>query len=65
MDKFVIITPGRNDAWTPGVVRLLPDTYNRVAALHDKTGVSMCRIVSQAIDFALDHMDTGNDREEK
>ncbi len=59
-DKFVIFAPGTGEP-RQGVVRIEPDTYKRVDELRLKTGVSMCRIVSQAIEFALDHMeDTDN-----
>lgn len=56
MDKFVIITPGLRDSKNRNVIRVTPSCYSKIAELSDRTGVSMCRIIGQCVDFALDHM---------
>jgi len=56
-DVFVLVAPGYNDLPSRGVIRIEPEAYSKVAALSRRTGLSICRIVTQAIDFALDHMD--------
>ncbi|WP_249311812.1 hypothetical protein [Congzhengia minquanensis] len=56
MDKFVIITPGLRDSKNKNVIRVTPSCYSKIAELSDRTGVSMCRIIGQCVDFALDHM---------
>ena len=55
-DKFTLITPGYRDS-ASGVIRIPPDCYRRIVELRNKTGVSLCRIVEQCIDFALEHME--------
>jgi len=57
MDKFVLFAPGNSDSPHRGVIRVEPATYDKLALLSRKTGLSICRIVSQAVEFALDHME--------
>lgn len=62
MDKFVLVAPGLRDSHTGEVVRTTPECYEKIYALKMRTGVSMCRIIEQCVDFALDHMcDEGMD----
>ena len=56
MDKFVLIAPGNRDSDSKSVVRVTPSCYQKVEELKRKTGLSMCRILEQCVDFALDHM---------
>jgi len=58
-DKFILFAPGTKDIDNRGVVRITPDCYDRVSQLKTKTGLSMCRILEQCVDFALDHMEEG------
>lgn len=60
-DTFVLFAPGLKDSNNRAVVRLTPDCYSRVQALKAKTGLSMCRILEQCVDFALDHMEDEDD----
>ena len=56
MDRFVIVSPGIRDSKNRNVIRVTPACYNRIAELSEQTGISMCRIIGQCVDFALDHM---------
>ena len=60
-DTFKIIAPGLQDSNNRGIIRIPPSTYDRVAALSKETRVSICRIVDQCIDFALERLEGGND----
>jgi len=62
MDVFRIIAPGMHDSDKRGVIRVPPNTYDRLAQLSKDTGVSICRIVDQCVTFALERLETG-DRE--
>jgi predicted DNA-binding protein len=56
-DTFKIIAPGyENDK--RGVIRIPPNTYDRLARLSKETGVSICRIVDQCVTFALERLET-------
>lgn len=57
MDRFVLISPGRTDSNVKGQLRVPPDCYARIAELSRKTGMSMCRIAGQCIDFALERLE--------
>lgn len=61
MDVFKIIAPGLRDSNNRSVVRVPPRTYDRLAALSQETGVSICRIVDQCVAFALERMEGGED----
>jgi hypothetical protein len=63
MDAFRIIAPGMNDSDKRGVIRIPPNTYDRLSLLSRETGVSICRIVDQCVTFALERLDTGDSRE--
>lgn len=60
-DTFRIIAPGLKDSNNRSVIRVSPSTYDRIAALSRENSVSMCRIVDQCIDFALERLDGGNE----
>ncbi len=60
-DTFKLIAPGMRDSNNRNVVRVPPSTYDRLAVLSRETGVSMCRIVEQCVNFAFERMDGGND----
>lgn len=59
-DTFKIIAPGLKDSNNRGIIRVPPSTYDRLATLSKDTGVSICRIVDQCVDFALERLDGGN-----
>lgn len=56
-DIFVLIAPGKRDSRNRSVIRLEPHIYDKVSDLSRDTGLTMCRIVSQAVEFAFDHME--------
>lgn len=60
MDKFRLITSGKSNV-DRGVVRLPPSRFDTVYALKRKTGISIGRILEQCVDYALEHMDNGDD----
>ena len=55
-DKFVLITQGTTDSNNSGIVRLVPSCYQKIAVLKRKTGMPLCKILEQCVDFALDHL---------
>lgn len=57
MDKFVLITKGTHDSNNKSIVRIPPSCFERVLRLKRKSGIPMCRVIEQCVDFALDHMD--------
>lgn len=57
MDKFVLIGIGQKDSDNNSVVRVTPSCYEKLHALKEKTGLSMCKILEQCVDFALEHME--------
>ena len=59
-DTFRIIAPGLHDSNNRGVIRVPPDTYDRLAALSKETRVSICRIVDQCVTFALERLEGNN-----
>jgi hypothetical protein len=61
MDTFKIVAPGLKDSNNPGVVRVAPSTYARLAALSLEHNISICRIVDQCVLFALERMEGGGD----
>lgn len=63
MDTFKIIAPGLRDSERPGVVRVPPSCYDRLAKLSKETGVSICRIVDQCVSFALERLEGESDAE--
>jgi predicted DNA-binding protein len=65
MDTFRIIAPGLQDSDKRGVIRIPPNTYDRLSLLSKETGVSICRIVDQCVTFALERLDTGDNRREE
>lgn len=58
-DKFVLIAQGVTDSPNKGVVRLPPQSYDKIYDLHQKTGMSMGKILEQCVDFALEHLAEG------
>ena len=56
-DVFKIIAPGMQDSDKRGVIRIPPNTYDRLYALSKETSVSICRIVDQCIAFALERLE--------
>ena len=63
MDVFKIIAPGLKDSNNRGVIRIPPNTYDRLADLSRETGVSICRIVDQCVSFALERLEGDRDGE--
>lgn len=59
-DVFHIIAPGKQDSDKRGVIRVPPNTYDRLDALSKETGVSICRIVDQCVTFALERLEGNN-----
>lgn len=60
-DVFKIVAPGLTDSPRPGVIRVPPGCYDRLAKLSRETGVSICRIVDQCVTFALERLDGETD----
>jgi predicted DNA-binding protein len=56
-DTFRIIAPGLKDSNNRGVIRIPPNTYDRLSLLSRETGVSICRIVDQCVAFALERLE--------
>lgn len=57
MDKFVLIGRGTKDNKNKSIIRIKPSSYDKIYDLKLRTGISMCTILEQCIDFALEHMD--------
>lgn len=64
MDKFVLITKGAKESNQKGAVRLTLTCYEKILGLREKTGISMCRILEQCVDFALDHLEVVEEDED-
>ena len=57
MDKFVLIGIGQKDSVNSSVVRVTPSCFDKLHSLKCSTGISMCKILEQCVDFALEHME--------
>jgi hypothetical protein len=62
-DVFKIVAPGLTDSKNRNVVRTSPRTYDRLRAFSEETGVSICRIVDQCVDFAFERLERDGDAE--
>lgn len=69
MDKFVISIVSHRQAPAAGMpVRIQQNAYDRLLTVKRKTGLSMGKLITLCIDFALDRLDiqyiTDDDEEE-
>ena len=57
MDKFKIVKDEKKISSINRTVRFKPEHFDKLTELSDQTGVSFNKILTQCIEFALEHLD--------
>ena len=55
MDKFILKSAKANKGYKPAIIDV--DTWEKLNQLKEETGIPMTKILSQAVDFALERIE--------
>jgi len=55
MDKFILKSAKANRGYKPAIIDV--DTWEKLNQLKEETGIPMTKILSQAVDFALERIE--------